>query len=340
MFIALCLLLGQAEADTVKLLKTFQSQVTSTVVNDRFVIQLLSRLDTRLEDNQLREVANYAATPEAQPIRWLLAELLIQRKQNEEGTRLLLQMLATSKNDRHYSLWKWWETRFGQRIDYLTMTHQLGEGLIIHFEHGSPETKKMVASLFKKDEKEAAMLTLEDIKKMKENVVTLSDRERDAQPDYRQMLSKLGHEERYKRLQLCFEYAEDRDGKIANDARQRLQDADPLDILQMMRTSSDKVRLSEELNRRLAKPEPLMTYLLMQAALEHQSEAKALQSAMEKGEEATRQLLLLHLVLVDAATARQYVTQVLADDKAELRKRNAALKAQQYLKEQEQGMRR
>ena len=103
----------EQELKTIASLKRFVADsrtVEDSPAQDRQLWLLFARLSWRTHDDQLPHVEAFALRPEAKPVRWCLAALLIQRNQLDGAAHIIVHDLAEDQVDRQYKMWKWWET--------------------------------------------------------------------------------------------------------------------------------------------------------------------------------------------------------------------------------------
>ena len=100
---------------------------------------------------------------------WPDIERLAKSKDYVGAAKLAVEELEGDYPDRQYAMWKWWETTFGDRNDYLDISRRFGECLFDIYEHSSPARRRIIAEIFGRPHfdvsKSAADLRLEIEKK-------------------------------------------------------------------------------------------------------------------------------------------------------------------------------
>jgi hypothetical protein len=109
---------------------------------------LVGRLSWQTSDEHLSEVETFALRPEAKPVRFCLAGLLIQRKRFDAAARVIVCELNERKGDRQYGMWKWWEYHFRERADYEELSLKITDGFLHQFEHGTEDERITIAEIF------------------------------------------------------------------------------------------------------------------------------------------------------------------------------------------------
>ncbi len=79
---------------------------------------------------------------------WPAIKRAAEAKRYSEAARLAVQELSGDYPDRKYALWKWWETMFGERSDYLTMSKDFGNSLFALYDQSPAETRHLIADIF------------------------------------------------------------------------------------------------------------------------------------------------------------------------------------------------
>lgn len=100
---------------------------------------------------------------------WTDIKRLAKSKDYAGAAKLAVEELEGDYPDRQYAMWKWWETTFGDRSDYLEISRRFGECLIDIYEHSPPARRRVIAEIFGRPHfdvsKSAADLRLEIEKK-------------------------------------------------------------------------------------------------------------------------------------------------------------------------------
>jgi hypothetical protein len=119
------------------------------------------RLSRQTRDDELPDVEAFALRPEAKPVRWLLAGILIQRNRFDAAAHVLAHDLAEDPKDHEYRMWKWWEYNFKVRPDFDAINLKIAEGFVRQFGRGSPAERLAIAEVFGKGRREADLSAAE-----------------------------------------------------------------------------------------------------------------------------------------------------------------------------------
>ena len=80
---------------------------------------------------------------------WFVIPIFVRRSQFDPVARLATGALSKSDN-RGYSMWKWWETMFGERADYMKLSKNLGLAFASLYEKSDHATRTVIADIFDK----------------------------------------------------------------------------------------------------------------------------------------------------------------------------------------------
>ncbi len=65
------------------------------------------------------------------------------------AARLTLKEVESERYlDKSYTVWRWFETRFGSSPDYPRRQRAFGEALVERFKKGSPKEKQLIGAIF------------------------------------------------------------------------------------------------------------------------------------------------------------------------------------------------
>ncbi len=79
---------------------------------------------------------------------WPEIERIAKLQDYAGAAKLAVAELEGDYPDRQYAMWKWWETTFGDRNDYLELSRRFGECLFDIYEHSSPTRRRVIAEIF------------------------------------------------------------------------------------------------------------------------------------------------------------------------------------------------
>ena len=103
--------------------------------------------------------------------RWPSIKRMVESKDIEGAAKLAVEALEGDYPDRQYAMWKWWETAFGDRKDFMELSRRFGECLFGIYEHSSAPRRRVIAETFGRPEfdvsKSAADLRADIEKKKK-----------------------------------------------------------------------------------------------------------------------------------------------------------------------------
>jgi hypothetical protein len=150
--------------DTLKLLHGFLAAARQNDMKDEIILKALKELHRQVKDENLATVESFALTEEAKPVAWALAGFLVERKRYDGAADVIVTRLVSTKDNRQYAMWKWWEHNFEEREDYKNITRQITDSLLRQFAKGSADRKRVVAELFGKGAAEAK-LSAEEFKR-------------------------------------------------------------------------------------------------------------------------------------------------------------------------------
>jgi hypothetical protein len=156
----------EQDTKTIASLKRFVSDsraVEDSPAADRQIWLLFARLSWRTHDDQLPQVEAFALRPEAKPVRWCMAALLIQRNQLDAAAHVIVHDLAEDEGDRQYKMWKWWDFHFKDRANFQELNLKFAEALLHQFEKGTDSEKVAIAEMFGSGKQEAK-LNIDDFK--------------------------------------------------------------------------------------------------------------------------------------------------------------------------------
>jgi hypothetical protein len=71
-----------------------------------------------------------------------------QSRYSDAAAEIVKGMKIGGYPDPQYVVWKWWEETFGERADYLDMSHQLGVSFFALYDQSSIEDRRIIASIF------------------------------------------------------------------------------------------------------------------------------------------------------------------------------------------------
>lgn len=66
----------------------------------------------------------------------------------DEAAADILKELKSGYPDRQYAVWKWWEETFGERADYMELSHHLGDSLFALYDRSSVDDRRIIAAIF------------------------------------------------------------------------------------------------------------------------------------------------------------------------------------------------
>jgi hypothetical protein len=147
------------DPETIKKLRAFLAIAGKQGVKDETVLKSLDELKLAVKDDKLATVERFAVSEEGKIVAWPLARFLLEKRQTDAATNILVTRLADQKENRAYAMWKWWEANFAERKDYQALCTQITESLLRQFEKGGKERKQVVAELFGKGEAESQLST-------------------------------------------------------------------------------------------------------------------------------------------------------------------------------------
>ena len=100
---------------------------------------------------------------------WPDIKRLTESKDYAGAAKLAVEALEGDYPDRQYAMWKWWETTFGNRKDYMELSRHFGDSLFDIYDHSTPARRRVIAETFGRPHfdvsKSAADLRLEIEKK-------------------------------------------------------------------------------------------------------------------------------------------------------------------------------
>jgi hypothetical protein len=79
---------------------------------------------------------------------WPGIKRLVESKDYAGAAKLAVEALEGDYPDRQYAMWKWWETTFGDRKDFMELSRRFGECLFDIYERSSPPRRRVIAETF------------------------------------------------------------------------------------------------------------------------------------------------------------------------------------------------
>lgn len=131
----------------------------------KLMIQLTEDFAKQLNDEESKQLLNYALSEDGIACRFLVAQIFIYKDNYENAAKAILSFVVLNPEERRYRTWKWFETVFGERDNYKKVSLQFTDALLHQFESGDEATKIAIADLFSQGE-EAAKLSLAEFKKL------------------------------------------------------------------------------------------------------------------------------------------------------------------------------
>ena len=119
----------QKENETLTPLKDFAAKAPTMKYND--VMAAIKELSKKIPDDRLPIVEGFGLTDDAKDYRFGFVYLLVDRNRFDSAARLIVKSVAGTEQDREYIMWKWWEGNFGERKDYIELSHRIG-GALLH----------------------------------------------------------------------------------------------------------------------------------------------------------------------------------------------------------------
>ena len=86
--------------------------------------------------------------PSAAASDWVAMKREAEAKHFSNAARSAVKALAGDCPDRQYAMWKWWEAVFGERADYMSMSHEFGISLFTLYDQSSPADRQIIAEIF------------------------------------------------------------------------------------------------------------------------------------------------------------------------------------------------
>ena len=80
--------------------------------------------------------------------RWPAIKRLIQSKEYARAARAAVEELEGNYPDRQYAMWKWWETMFGERKDYMELSRRFGECLFEIDDESEASRRRVICEIF------------------------------------------------------------------------------------------------------------------------------------------------------------------------------------------------
>jgi len=157
MFVTGCATAPPMDENTVTRIRQFKTNVEQNPLDDAKVRAERDALNHDVTDYNLLTVEQFAQTPEAAPVAFPLAWILVDRHHVDAAAGVIVTALLPDPTNRQYRMWKWWENQFAQRPDYEQLNHEMIEGLFKQFEEGPLDRRLVVAELFDLGPAEAAL---------------------------------------------------------------------------------------------------------------------------------------------------------------------------------------
>jgi hypothetical protein len=79
---------------------------------------------------------------------WPSIKRLVESKDLAGAAKLAVEALEGDYPDRQYAMWKWWETTFGDRKDFMEFSRRFGECLFDIYEHSPVPRRRVIAETF------------------------------------------------------------------------------------------------------------------------------------------------------------------------------------------------
>jgi len=115
--------------------------------NDKEIGAALKQLEASIADKNLLKVENFARVNAETAVAFPMIHLLVVRGRFETAAEVAIKALTTKEN-RQYVMWKWWEYNFGERNDYTGLSRQIGLAYLQQFEKGDLSTRAVIADIY------------------------------------------------------------------------------------------------------------------------------------------------------------------------------------------------
>ena len=79
---------------------------------------------------------------------WRVVRRAAEAERYSEAARYAVKELTSDCPDRQYAMWKWWETVFSERPDYMDMSQRFGNSLFFLYDESPSATRSVIADMF------------------------------------------------------------------------------------------------------------------------------------------------------------------------------------------------
>jgi hypothetical protein len=79
---------------------------------------------------------------------WPSVKRAVEESRYADATAEIVKEVKIGYPDQQYAVWKWWEETFGERANYMELSHHLGDSFFALYDHSSIEDRRIIATIF------------------------------------------------------------------------------------------------------------------------------------------------------------------------------------------------